>query len=640
MLYFIIIFFLSILLYPGIGAAAVSFLLSLLRIEKNVSQNDRANAFFSHRIHFIFLLCFGLQAHLWATYLVYRIGVPIHLSFCGILGILFLLSRKWQRVSFFHIGQDLSSLLYRGISFHSTFFTCIILFLGLSIFWEDQSILTLWTNNFGDLPYHIALIQNFSFNSNTVVDYPVYPGHPLSYYFMFDFWTACLQLYPNSWRVFSLICLCQWIFCWSVVYSTLSYFCSGVLTYLILFGGGTYAICYSQFLKKMETGTASALLSHVFIDKGYPWTVFLSTIWVTQRVAIFGLCLFVPAICLCISAVQNLLDKKQNASNRVDSFLPISSLSAIIGMYVAIMSLSHFYFSIIGLLFLGFVYLYLIIEKNFLRYTVSRALVLLICVAFLSILPSAYIFSSKTSMLSFMQGWMPWKVSYLPLFDSLLGSILMWVSNGAALFIILFFVYLYAPRVYTFALLLLFLIFNFLKLSEWNWDGYKVFIVLYVIAVCVLATVRRPNIFDSLFVFILCMPAITEIIIVVTETKPIAVYTKDDLYQARLLRERTEDEVIISKPVHNSIVTLAGKQLYFGYPGWLSSHRIDYAAREKENTQMIDTPSCELIPRSDVDPKYVYFGKQIPQNASVPHDPLIPALSNVSDMCLLKKNNL
>lgn len=76
----------------------------------------------------------------------------------------------------------------------------------------------------------------------------------------------------------------QWVLCWSALFFLVRGERRFIFPWLILLGGGSYVVLGEN--------------SGTMISKNQPWALFLTTIWVTQRSAMFGVAPLVAVVFL------------------------------------------------------------------------------------------------------------------------------------------------------------------------------------------------------------------------------------------------------------------------------------------------------------------------------------------------------
>jgi hypothetical protein len=137
-----------------------------------------------------------------------------------------------------------------------------------------------------------------------------------------------------------------------------------------------------------------------------------------------------------------------------------------------------------------------------------------------------------------------------------------------------------------------FIVPNVVLLAPWAWDNIKVFVYWHLascpLVALVLATLlaRRRTAWPlagALALVVLTLSGALDVARALAPVENPMLYGREELEVAAWLRERTPPRaVILHAPIHNSVVTLTGRQSLMGYPGHLWTHGIDYGERENE----------------------------------------------------------
>lgn len=141
--------------------------------------------------------------------------------------------------------------------------------------------------------------------------------------------------------------------------------------------------------------------------------------------------------------------------------------------------------------------------------------------------------------------------------------------------------------------LLLFVVGNFLLFQPWPWDNSKILLYWYLMSVIFVAGLlrelfRRPDIYLRL------LAAGTATLLVLSTVLDLSrlafsglgphLFDWDDLEAAAVVMNETPPHArFLTSGRHNeSVVSLAGRPILLGYPGWLWTHGIDYGERERD----------------------------------------------------------
>lgn len=476
--------------------------------------------------------------------------------------------------------------------------------LGASIFTLRDGISTPWVNNYGDLTFHLGMIHHFVLREQFPPDYHLYAGEPLSYPFLVNLWSALLWWPFATLPALKSVFVFQWVALWSCVYAGLARRHTFYLPWLLLFGGGSYIAIIAQ----------PEVFSWRLIDAGYPWTTWLSTIWVTQRSALLGVVACLGATSLALNTLQ----LKGAAAWRL----------AFAGLILGLSPMAHAHYFLITALFLGLYFLAqsviamrgqdrrMLTLRGYFHSAPTRQLLVLVVFS----LPALAFFPlllGKSGMAGFMLGW---TVPVLaPGWDSLTTSVGMWLKNAPQWFLVFCGLAFLGREKLGFTLLaLLFVLANGVKLASWEWDQLKVFVAIFTLMLVLWnacldarqATLKQVLI-HSVMALLLVAPGAYEAWRIWRLAPSYQVYDARKLELAQLVREHVPPRAIVASPSdHNSAATLSGRTLFFGYPGTLASHNIAYRGREQVHLDLQKLRRCKKLPKvaSASCPDYVIWG--------------------------------
>lgn len=549
-------------------------------------------------VPFIWLL--GLLFHITFVFLLKSLGLPwpiaVYLPFV-------------LQLFFLHNVRDAISIFNNSIRkiFTLPFIAWLLvqLALAVSLFSAQDSIRTYWVNNYGDLAFHLGMIHHFTLQGDFPPDYHLYAGQTLSYPFFVNLWTAMLWWPGESLSALKGVFVVQWVLLWSCVYYFLSYRKAFFLPWVLLLGGGSYFAIIEQ----------PQTYSWRLIGEGYPWTTWLSTIWVTQRSALMGL-----SCCLASCAlVFNLHRFSKHGAMHM----------AFAGIILGLMPLVHTHYFVFTSVFLGAYLFYSVLPLIFSRSFASAAKGYLslikhpASISFLSLFLPALVavaffpfLLGKSGMTSVMLGWsVPLQK---PGWESVNTSFSMWMSNAGQWFIVFLALWWLTKKHLIFILLtLLFVVANVIKLAVWEWDQIKVFLVIFSIFAMVWSIYINDSewnlktiALNTMFTLLLIGPGSYEVWRLWQAKENYEIYDKSKVALAKLIQETVPEKAIIASPTdHNSAATLSGRSLFMGYPGTLASHSIAYRSRENIHLNIHSLRFCKK--RSDIDlalcPEYIVW---------------------------------
>lgn len=469
--------------------------------------------------------------------------------------------------------------------------------LGLSLFSLKNGISTPWVNNYGDLTFHLGMIHHFVFQGDFPPQYHLYAGEPLSYPFFVNLWAAVLWWPSADLATLPGVFAFQWVMLWACVYYFLSVGRSYWLPWLLVFGGGSYFAIVAQ----------PDVYSWRLIGEGYPWTTWLSTIWVTQRSSLMGMA-------ACMASASLVINSAWYGERAYWKY-------ALAAGILAMTPLVHTHFFLFTSLFLGG-YLFLHAARNIFPLTRlgarsgwmqlwnepdSRLFLLFFLVTCFAVVYFPFILG-KSGMTALMSGWTvplkPWG------WDALETSVSMWFKNAWQWFLVVTAVWLLSKKHLAFVVLLgLFVVANFVKLASWEWDQLKAFLAIFALFLMVwgadfdqrFATIKRKEVIAHyVLAVLLLLPGIYEFARIVKEWPSYQVYDPKKVKLAQIIREVVPVNAVVASPTdHNSAGTISGRTLYFGYPGTLASHNINYQAREQVQSNLDRIVDCKQ--RSDMD---------------------------------------
>ncbi|MFL0809729.1 MAG: hypothetical protein K6L76_04885 [Agarilytica sp.] len=482
--------------------------------------------------------------------------------------------------------------------------------LGVSLFNVNDGVRTPWVNNYGDLTFHLGMISHFTWQGDFLPEYHIFSGESLSYPFFVNLWSTVLWRPLPSFPALSAVFAAQWVLLWSVVYAVLVQKRGFFLPWLLLLGGGSLIAVFT----KPE-------YSWRLINEGYPWTTWLSTVWVTQRSALMGL-----AVCTAAAGLVFNLPKFESHGRVHYAFA---------GALLAFTPLVHTHFFVVTSLFLGG-YLFLIAIVKYRQHSLqiqefswssfcslesSQKFLVLFFFTCISIVFFPVLLG-KSGMASLMLGW---SVPVTPAgLNSIATSFIMWMKNAWPWAAVMLFIWWVTRAHLRCALLVgLFLLGNILKLATWDWDQLKFFIAIFALMLVLWSDALeklkverlgqiKQFIPHALFALLLMIPGTIELFKVVKEGGDYQVYNSMRIELAALVRNNTEPEDIIASPDdHNSAATLSGRSLFYGYPGTLASHNLNYHDREVIQKDISKIQKCFNLLKDNKQecPSYIVWGE-------------------------------
>ena len=454
----------------------------------------------------------------------------------------------------------------------------IILLIGISLFEAKQEIQTVWDNNYGDLAFHLGMISSFVFGDNFPPQYHIFAGETLSYPFFTNLWSAMLWWPYATFRMLSIIALYQWCIIWTMLFVLLEPKKYPLLPWAVLFGGGTFAYAYLVVTNPELAGGQSG---HV-MDKGYPWSSFLSCIWVPQRSSNLGLLSMLSALTLF------------GCSRREQGFDRLMLI--LCGLTLGLSVLAHVHFTLVSGLFIGSILLLDLLKDR--ERAASERWHDLLCFGSASLTAFAFLpwLLGKSGIAQLQIGWKPWPNEFEhEAVSRLVGMFQMWGFNIPILLIVFATLFLWGKNKLPWAIIgALFVLGNFVILARWEWDQIKIFAALYIILIWQWSQLnsrfaRRLQIAALL----LCIPSLVEFGRLVINYRYHTVYSRDSVQLSYRVREIVPKQAVLAgRADHNSPLTLTGRKLFSGFGPVLFSHALDYRPREKIQENLEELLTC------------------------------------------------
>ena len=200
-------------------------------------------------------------------------------------------------------------------------------------------------------------------------------------------------------------------------------------------------------------------------------------------------------------------------------------------------------------------------------------------------LPQAWWLSgtgTRSSLFKFNFGWMPGESSLFKFYYLNFGLVLF------ALALAFFFTSRRTHRFY-WPFVLCFIIPNVVLLAPWPWDNIKVLLYWYLVS-CVLVAgflaklwTRKLFPIAAVLIILLTLSGALDVIRGWSPIEKVRLFENDQLKIAELIKQRIPPHALmLSAPIHNSVLALSGRQMLLGYPGHLWSHGVNFEERERD----------------------------------------------------------
>ncbi|KKO19512.1 MAG: PA14 domain-containing protein [Candidatus Brocadia sp.] len=447
------------------------------------------------------------------------------------------------------------------------------------------------TNNFGDLPLHMAYITSFVWGNNIPPQDPSFAGERLVYPFLSDFLSA---LFLKLGLSFSDILFIPGLLLTVSLYGILYYFtyrltkrrlAALISPFLFFFSGGCGFYYFFHDLA-CTSQTPWSFLMHLPRDYtkipslNYHWITPLTCLNVPQRAFLFGFPVTLIIFSLLYTGIRNKQWREFLFAGILTGALPfLHSHSFLAVLMVAIPW---------GLIFWDW-----------------QRWLLFFLPAFILSLPQALYLSGHVGGGSFFKpafGWMAGNENLLWFWLKNTG--LFWPLIIAG-FITIFIFHKGTKRrapihtgLYSLPFLILFLAPNLVLFAPWDWDNIKIFIYWFLgttpMAAFALACLYKNDCFKMLskagfFIIMFFLVAAGGIDIFKYAIAPVTgwkEFSAEEMELARQISTTTPpDAVFLNAPTFNHPVFLSGRKSLMGYPAHIWSHGYAGAQRREQDIE-------------------------------------------------------
>lgn len=499
-----------------------------------------------------------------------------------------------------------------------------------AVFERSDGIYTGLTNNLGDLPLHLQVINSFTQGQNLPPQDPTYAGVRFAYPFLVDFLTAMLV------RAGAGVIFAMWLqnMVLAMAFVGLLHYWTILLTrnrlagiiapLLVLFSGGMgWWLLFSD--AGGDGGFFSTLgnLQHDYTivpNSILRWGNSLTTLFVPQRSILFGLPLAITIFCqwwLAISQQENaqavaadpansasldrrnltpakLAKARRKAAKKLGGALPPPEpqdfylrrmLAA--GLLAGLLPLihAHTFLVVMGVA----ACLVLLFRATWRSWMYFFAVALIVSAPEILWLANTGGVNTR-SYLGWQPGWDhgPHNVVWFwfvntGLFIPLLIFCLAWLRGTLRLSTRL--LRFYAP------FLLCFIVPNLVKVAPWIWDNIKVLFLWYVASAPLVAWLLARWWQQRSFIrwlapavlLTLILAGCLDVLRVVSEASEYQEFDAHGMAAARVISAQAAPRaVVLHAPTFNSPVFLTGRRSLLGYPGWMWSRGLNYSQREAD----------------------------------------------------------
>ncbi|OHB72594.1 MAG: hypothetical protein A2W17_03020 [Planctomycetes bacterium RBG_16_41_13] len=499
----------------------------------------------------------------------------------------FFLNKTWY---FAHIAV---------FSFFTTIFWCLF---SRTIIWKKDGLYVGLTNNYGDLPLHLAYITSFVWGNNIPPQDPSYAGEKLVYPFLADFLSAIFLKLGLNFR--DMLFIPGWLLT-VAFYGVLYYFTyrltkkrlAAILSPFIFFFAGGFGFYYFyQDISNTSQGLWSFLMhlprDYTKIEPlNYHWITPLTCLNVPQRAYLFGFPITILIFTLLYSGIEHTRSSFKRMEGR-NEFLFAGILAGALPFFHTHSFLSLLMVTIpLGLIFWDW-----------------RKWILFFLPAFILSLPQVLYLSGNVGGGSFFKlnfGWMAGKENFLWFWLKNTG--LYWpliIAGFTTIFVFRKGTDHRAPTrlgLYSLPFLILFLLPNLVLFAPWSWDNIKM-LIYWFLGTTPIAALALDHLYESKRFRVISRVGFFLVMFFLTIAGGIDVF-KYAIAPANGWREFTTEEIALAKrisnetppyavflnaPIHNHLVFLSGRKSLMGFPGHVWSHGYsDSYGREQDIKKML-----------------------------------------------------
>ncbi|MDQ3221206.1 MAG: hypothetical protein M3Q26_10780 [Acidobacteriota bacterium] len=516
-------------------------------------------------------------------------------------------------------------------SLYYVFFVLLFLvFFERTMFETSLGIFTGGSQNLGDLPFHLGAIFSFTEANNFPPKNPSFAGARFSYPFIADIVTASFMKLGIGVKDAMLVQNIAWAFSLLVILERFVFkltndrLAAKIAPALLYFSGGLgFLWFFNDYWQQGKNFLEFiwALPKDYTISESFRWGNSLVALFLTQRSLLLGMPLSLIVLGYLWKIFTAETQRRGDVVERKSLILPQSSLIPFaVGLFAGLLPLIHLHS--LAILFIVTAFLFLLKPDRWLEWIAFGIGVSLIAVPQLiwSMSGSA---SEAGKFFEWHFGWDSRDSNFLWFWFKNTGIVIPFTLLG---FYLVFLSkrsnnatglndaeksgkagkkkklkderlvsnppneardanYFYLPFVF------LFLAANSAKLAPWEWDNIKVLIYWFVGSIPFIAFAlawlwrkSTPLKIGAAFCFIfLILSGALDVWRTVSGQIKNRIFDADAVVIADKIKLRTAPNALfLNAPTYNSAVVLTGRQSLMRYPGHLSSHGIEYAAREND----------------------------------------------------------
>ncbi|MDO8142687.1 MAG: PA14 domain-containing protein, partial [Candidatus Brocadiales bacterium] len=569
----------------------------------------------------------GLGLHTWIVYLFsllwelqYKsiyISTILLVVFCFVILII-----KWASFKETILNEILeikNDFLLNKVSYFAhiavfSFFTTIFWRLFYrTIIWKKDGMYVGLTNNYGDLPLHLAYITSFVWGNNIPPQDPAFAGERLVYPFLSDFLSAIflklgldlrdILFIPGLLLTVSFYCILYY-FSYRL---TKRRFAAIISPFIFFFSGGFGFYYFFQDLANTSNSLWSFLM-HLPRDYSgssisslnYYWITPLTSLNVPQRAFLFGFPITILIFSLLYAGIEHKKWREFLFAGILAGTLPLFHSHSFLAMLMITIPLGFIFWD-------------------------WRKWFLFFIPAFILSLPQVLYLSGHVggSFFKLNFGWMAGKENFLWFWLKNTGLFWFVIVGGFAI------IFVRANGssplrlgFYVLPFLILFLLPNLVLFAPWNWDNIKIFIYWFL-GTTPIAALALAYLYDNKHFRIISRAGFFVIMFILTFAGGVDVFryaiapingwkefsTEEIELAKRISTETPADAIFLNAPIHNHLVFLTGRKSLMGFPGHVWSHGYnDSYKREQDIRKMLKGNHEAAFLIDKYRPSYVTIG--------------------------------
>ncbi len=440
-------------------------------------------------------------------------------------------------------------------------------------------------NLYGDLVFHLTLINKFLTSGNLIIDNPIMAGTKVGYPILADFITAQIvkitnlnfALFITTFSIGLLGIYTARLFIRSFLKNEKIVFLS-LLLFFVNGGFGFYYFLQDLFFSRKPLIQFLMDMPRQYTDikeSGYWWINTYLAYFLPQRSFLFSFPITLVILTILYKGIQ---------TNRIKYFFLAGFLS---GSLPLVQAHSLFLIFLISL----FISPFIVLKSRDKKTVIVNWLVFALISIFLSVPILSAISPTTQNFLHFLQykpGWTSkenilwfW-FKNLGLFGPMLIASLVWLyQKNRSLFI------------YYLPFLAVFILTNIFIFQPWDFDNSKLLVYWFFPSCIVVAYFLYDQFFQetlykkvmgAMIVFLMILAGSLDLFRTFTPVTNYRIFSRSDLEVADNIKRMTSrDSIFVTASNHNNpIAALSGRSIFLGFEGWLWSHGIDYSQREKD----------------------------------------------------------